>query len=426
MLEHLDVYAASSLGGGSAFYPSIPTTFLGGSASALKSLHLNGINTSLNFAEFPVLIHLTLTTNPNPFHISELFRVFTTSKLLEEISVELRGLTMPIPEDQDVVQLPRMRRLTFSNTVGEFPGRLLPLLFMPSVEEVRLDITIPGEDMRTIRDFLPARLRNFPQLLKVDKLKLSVPHAHCNTQFSGPGGVLSINASRKGNQEQSNHFHSHWLDSLEPMSIADVKDLTLSNYHPEKSNLCPVLRSFNSIDGLQLLTVERCNNMAVIEALVPTTKGDVLFPHLESLMFQPISEQTTVFPGLVDMARTRSQKGHPLNKISSDRPTATTFHRSDVSALWHHVNSVQPNTGVNSCASEPANALSCAIIAVRINFDIALSVAYPLPKGPAPLPKKTGSQSPEYLRTGSLLIANERNNPLVNLAFMYSQQWQLG
>ena len=369
-LERLEVTATVHRGEGPAFRPTIPATFLGGSTPALKSLHLHGINTKLSFSKFPALTRLTLVTNMQVFDMSELFGVFTSARLLEEVSVQFSGPTTPIPDGQGVTRLPCMKKLAFSNTVGEFPKRLLALLVMPSVEEVKLDISLPGEDRRTMRDFLPARLQNFPHLLKVDSLKLDVPHAHCKIQFGGPGGVISVNALRSGNREQNDGFQSHWLNSLDPMSIAGVKDLTLRSYHPEESlNKCPVFKSLQTLDGLRSLIVERCNNTIVIEALSPAKKGTILFPHMESLMFQLITEPTTIFPDLTNMARARSEVGVPLSKVSSDQ--YTTFRRSDVDTLQRHVSSVELNTRADTKPTEP--------IDVPMPFHITVVRFYLLP-----------------------------------------------
>ena len=364
-LERLEVSATPHRRGGPTFRPTIPATFLGGSTLALKSLLLNGINTKLNFSEFPALTRLTLVTNVQIFDMSELFRVFTSAKLLEEVSVQFSGPTTSIPEGQGIIRLPRMKKLSFSNTVGEFPKRLLALLVMRSVEAIKLDISLPGEDTRTIRDFLPAQLRNFPHLLKVDNLKLDVPHAHCNIQFGGPGGIVSIHALRSGSREQNDNFQSHWLRSIEPMSIADVKDLTLRSYHPKESlDRCPVFKSLKTLDALRSLTVERCNNAVVIEALSPNREGGILFPHLESLMFQLIMEPTTIFPDLTDTARARRKVGSPFSKVSSDR--YTTFRLSDVEKLQRHVDCVELNTRMDSRYREPIHVPLQTIPAVSI------------------------------------------------------------
>ena len=366
-LEHLEIHAASHLGAGQPFPPSIPVTFLGGFTPALRSLHLGGINSTLNFSVFPALTRLTLVTNSNVFHMSELFRVFASAKLLEEVTVQLNGPTTPIPGSQNVVQLPKMQKLSFSNTVGKFPERLLSLLFMPFVEEIKLDISLPGGDARTMRDFLPAQLRNFPHLLGVDDLKLAVPHAHCNIRFSGPAGVVSVHASRRGSRRQNDDFQSHWLGSLEPMSITGVKSLALCNYHPEKPlDQCPVLESLQSIDRLRSLVVERCNNAILIKTLSPTTKGSILFPYLESLTLQLITKPTTIFPDLVGMARSRSRSGSPLSKVTSDQ--YTTFCCSDVDALRRHVGCVQLNTEADHPPSKPIHPIPHKSFPVSILF----------------------------------------------------------
>lgn len=362
-LESLEVYARPHRRDGPTFRPTIPATFLGGSTPALKSLFLNGINTKLNFSQLPALTHLTLITNVQIFDMSELFQLFTSAKLLEEVSVQFCGPTTPIPESQGVIRLPRMKKLSFSNTVGEFPKHLLALLLMPSVEEVKLDISLLGEDARTMRDFLPAQLRNFPHLLKADNLKLDVPHAHCNIQFGGPGGVVSIHALRSGNREQNAGFQSHWLDSVEPILIADAKDLTLRSYYPEEPlDRCPVFKSLMTLDGLRSLVVERCNHTTVLEALSPSKKRSILFPHLESLTFQLIKEPTTMFPDLANMARARREAGFPLSKVSSDE--SATFRLLDVEKLQHHVDCVELNTKADSRYKEPIHVPLQAIHAV--------------------------------------------------------------
>lgn len=361
-LERLEVYTTSHQEDGPTFHPPIPPSFLGGSTPALKSLHLNGINSKLNFSKFPSLIRLTLVTSPHTFNTSELFLVFTSAKQLEEVSVEFSGPTTPIPESQGIVQLPQMRMASFTNTAGEFPKRLLSLLDMPSVEEVKLDICLPGEDTRIMRDFLPPLLQNSPHLLEVESLTLGVPHAHCNIRFSGPGGVISVRASRRGNREQNDGFQTHWLASLEPMSITEVKHLTLCSYHPKSLDQCPIFKSLTTMDGLLSLVVERCDNATIIEALSPTG-GNILLPRLESLMFQLITEPTTVLPDLVDMARARSQAGFPLNKVSSDQHTP--LRRSDVDALRRFVDCVQLNTGADSHSTGPSNVPPHNIVTVR-------------------------------------------------------------
>jgi hypothetical protein len=365
-LERLEVYATSFPEGRPSINPSIPSVFLGGSTPALRSLHLQGINANLNFSDFPALTHLILTTNDQIFDMPELFRLFASARLLEEIYVVFSGPTTPIPGSQDVIQLPRLRKLSFSNRVREFPGRLLFLLDMPSVEEVKLDISLSGGDMRTIRDFLPSRPWNFPRISKADNLRLGVPHAHCNVQISGPGGLISINASRRGKINESDGFQSYWLSSLGPLSIADARELTLCNYHPEQSpDQCPVLKLLRTIIGLRSLVVERCDSTAIIEALSPTTEGGVLFPYLESLLFQLTAEPKTVCLGLVDMVRQRTQAGFPLNKIPSDE--CTTFLRTDIDAVRHHVDCIQLDTGAyqHPGKSVDGSSNSCNVAMVR-------------------------------------------------------------
>ena len=431
-LGRLEIFATAHRGEGPTFRPTIPATFLGGSTHALKSLNLHGINTKLGFSEFPALTHLTLATNMQVFDMSELFGVFASARLLEEVSVQFAGPTAPIPGGQRVIRLPCMKKLLFSNTVGEFPKRLLALLVMPSVEGIKLEISLPGEDARTMQDFLPARLQNFPHLLKVDNLKLDVPHAHCNTQFGGPGGFISVHAVRSGNREQNDGFQSHWLNSLEPMSIPDVKDLTLRGYYPEEPlDTCPVLKSLKTLDGLRSLVVERCNNTIVIEALSPTKKGSILFPHMESLMFQLIAEPTTIFPDLTNMAQARSQAGFPLTKVSSDQ--YTTFRRSDVDTLQRHVSRVELNTRPDN--AQPSEPILFNIITVRgfperslfELFDLT-SFLFLLFKNPTPVSKKQpgakkqgGGQTPGLSPTGGLPSATSKGkNPLADLAAMYS------
>jgi len=365
-LERLEISTTPYRGDGPAFRPTIPVTFLGGSAPTLKSLRLNGINTKLNFSEFPALTHLTLITNLQVFDMSEMFRVFATAKLLEEVSIKFSGPTTSIPGSQHAVRLPHLKRLSFSNTVGEFPKHLLSLLVMPSVEEVKLDISLIGEDTRTIQDFLPGRLQNFPHLFKAENMKLEVPHGHCSIQFGGPAGVVSIRALRSGSREQNDIFQSHWLSSLEPTLTADVKDLILRNYHPGGDSLdrCPVFKTLRTFDGLRSLVVEQCNNVVVIGALSPTKRGEVLFPRLGSLAFQLIMGPTAIFPDLTVMAWARSQAGFPLSKVSSDR--YTTFRRLDADALQRYVNCVELNTRADSYSREPIDIPFQSVAAVSI------------------------------------------------------------
>lgn len=363
-LEHLEVSIIPESGDGPTFRPSIPQTFLGGSAPTLKSLHLDEINTRLQFSEFPALTRLTLVTNTRIFDISELFQLLTSAQLLEELSVQFSGPTTPIPGSQGVVQLPRMRKASFSNTTGEFPTRLLSFLGMPSVEEIKLHINLFGEDKRTMRDFLPPQHRNSPHLSKADNLELDFTSPSCKVKFSGPGVVVSIQVSRGDNRGQDDLFRSRWLNSLEPISVAGVKGLTLRSYYPTKS-FCqlPVLEL---MDGVQSLVVERCSSSAVIEALSPPKRGSVLFPHLESLTLRPATGSATVFPHLTDMARARAQEGFPLSKVSLDQ--CITFPRSDIDSLKRHVSCVQLKTRVNPHSRKPVEAPSRAIATVRIPF----------------------------------------------------------
>ena len=426
-IERLEVYSTShQVEDGLTSHPSIPASFLGGYTPALKSLRLKGINSKLNFSGFPSLTRLTLITNPHLFDMSELFWVFASARQLEEVSVEFSGPTTPTPESQAIVRLPRMRIMSFSNTVGEFPKRLLSLLDMPSVGEVRLDIFLPGEDTRIMQDFLPPGLRNFPHLLTVDNLTLGVPHAHCNIQFSGPDGVVSVRALRRGSREQNDGFQSHWLDSLQPMSIAEVKDLTLCNYYPEKSlDKCPVFKLLTTINELPSLAVERCDNPTVIKALSPATERSILFPRLESLMFQLISESTTVFPDLVDMARARSKVGFPLNKVSSDH--SAVFRRPDVDALRCYADCVQLNTGADFHSNDPSDVSSYNIATVRIlSLSSTCSSLIPALKDTTSLPEKQGCHAPGCSSAGRSQCSNKGKNPLADLAVMYSRGWSSG
>ena len=422
-LKHLEVSAMPHRGGGPTFRPTIPATFLGSSTPALRSLHLNGINTKLNFSQFPTLTRLTLIANLQIFNMSELFQVFASAKLLEEVTVQFTGPTTPIPESQGAITLRRMKKLSFSNTntVAEFPKRLLALLILPSVEEVKLDVNLPGEDTRTMQDFLPTRLRNFPHLSTVDNLKLDVPHAHCNIQFGGPRGVISIHALRTGNREQNDTFQLHWLNSIEPMSIMDVRDLTLRSYHPEESlDQCPVFKSLETLHGLRSLVVERCNNIAVIKALSPNDKKSVPFPNLESLTFRLIMEPATIFPGLTETARTRRERGFPISRVSSDRYTS--FRLLDIERLKRHVGFVELNTRIDS--TEPLHVPLQTIPAVSSflgHCDLhGLTVVpfFSLFFETSKSPKESGGQTPGI---GGAASACKGKNPLADLAAMYSR-----
>lgn len=363
-LEHLEISATPDSG---AFRPPIPPTFLGGSTPALKSLHFKGVNTRLNFSKFPALNRLTLVTNAQIFDISELFRVFTSARQLEEVFVKFSGPTTPIPESQGVIQLLRMRKLSFSNKGGKFPKHLLSFLEMPSVEQVNLNISLPKEDTRTTRDFLPPRLRNFPHLLEADNLELDVADERCGVQFSGPGGVVSIHASRSGNPGQDSGFQSHWLDSLEPMSLTGVERLTLRNSHStESSRQLPVLKLLRTMNGVRSLIAVQCDNN-IIEALSLPKGGSILFPRLKSFTFQPLTtEPVMIFPRLTDMTWARGQAGFPLSKVSSDQ--FPTFPRSDVDSPQRHVSRVQHTTRASLHSNPPVKAPSRKIARVRILF----------------------------------------------------------
>lgn len=319
VLEHLEV---SFTDDAEVFNSPIPVTF-GGSTPALKSLHLNKINTQLNFSKFPALTRLTLVTADQLFDVSELFHVFMSARLLEEVSVTFSHSTRPIPENQAIIYLPRMRHLSFSNTrAGEFPSRLLSPLRMNSVKEVKLDINLPREDTRTLRDFLPPF---HCSSLEVENLELDVPDARCNILFSGPGGVVSIHASRGESRRHDDGFQSHWLNSIEPTSIMGVNVVTLRNYSPSQYfDQASVLRLLRRMDGVQTLIVEQCNEKSIIEALSPLRNGSVLFPGLEYLTFGPTKEPTAIFlnPKVEVLARGR---------VSSNE--YITFSRSDIESL---------------------------------------------------------------------------------------------
>ena len=362
-LQHLEVSVIPEVEDRGSFRPYIPATFLGGSTPVLKSLHLHEINSQLNFSEFPALTRLTLTTSVRVFEMSELFQLFTSARLLEEVSVEFSGPTTPILENRTVVRLPRMKKLSFSNTVGEFPKRLLFFLDIPCVEEVKLYISLPGEDMRTMRDFLPPQLH----LLKVDNWELDLPYGRCKVQFSGPRGVVSIHALRGGNRGQDGGFQSHWLGSFEPLSTADVKNLTLRNYCPRESfDQSPVLALFRTMDGVRFLTIERCKDNIATEALSPPKKGSILFPHLQTLTVRPATDSTTVSPHLTDMARARDQAGFPLTTVSSQQHT--TPRRRDADPFHRHLSCVQLNKRASYRSSEPVDAASQNIAMVSISF----------------------------------------------------------
>ena len=55
--------------------------------------------------------------------------------------------------------------------------------------------------------------------------------------------------------------------------------------------------------------MEQCSNNIIIEALSPNRRGGILFPHLETLMLQLITEPMTIFPDLMDMVRARCEVG---------------------------------------------------------------------------------------------------------------------
>lgn len=356
-LEHLELSAEPSFDERT----HVPIRFLDSSAATLKSLYLNNIDIRLNLLEFPVLTHLTLAaTAAWTFDMSQLFHVFASARLLQEVCVKFSGPTTPIPEGQ-VVQLPRMKKLSFSNTSGKFPERLLSFFDVPSVEKIELDIQLPWGDTRTVPDFLPPKLRNLPHLSKLDSLGLGVSHDHCDIRLSGPNGTMSIRTSheRPKTMESGLQFQSDWFGSLKPESIADVKDLTLLYFHGWLS-VSSLLG--NMPDGVRSLTMEQ-HETDVIQGLSPSFSGPPVLPRLESLTFLPRPElmrkhrrltdmaQKWIFPSLTGMARARDQTGFRLSRVSSD--CFTTFPRPDIESLKLYVSCVQLKTAEDSYSSDP-------------------------------------------------------------------------
>ena len=317
---------------------SIPAKFLGGSTPVLKSLDLDQINNPLNFSKFPALTCLTLTTTWG-FDMSELFQLFASARLLEVVSVEFSGLKEPIQESQEVISLPEIRSLTFSNIAGEFPTRLLFLLDTPSVEKVMLNISLSSWNEQTMWDFLPS-----VHVSSLDSLKLDVNFDPCcNLQFSGPGGVVSINVKSGGPRRLYGGLQSRWLGSLEPESFAHVKHLTLRSYNPTgRFDQHSVLELLGTMDGVRSLIAEWCDAKWIVEALSLFKEGRIeLFPELESLTFRE-HVQKGVFPGLRDMARAREGTGFRLNEVSFDRSVPD----SDADSLEPYVGRVRRNTTV--------------------------------------------------------------------------------
>ena len=329
ILEHLKVSVDYDL---TNMRASIPESFLGSSTPALKSLHLENINTKLNFSKFPALTRLTLITSSgyDIFHVSELFQIFRSAELLEEVSVEFCCKEV-IVEHKSIVHLPRIRKLSFSNSSGGiFPTGLLSPLEIPCVEEVKLSISLGPYDTRTMGDFSP------PHLLEADSLELGVHYPSCNILLRRPGRAVSINAQGGYPGEE---FLYRWLGPLDPRPMANVKDLTLKNYTSPTGDPCPVLEFLKSMDRLRSLTLKQCKNDTIMEKLSPSKEGNIWFPQLESLT---LWEPTSVFPSLTDMARARGNAGFPLSTVSFyQRVTTFGFSSPNIDSLKSCVGGVQ-------------------------------------------------------------------------------------
>ena len=338
-LEHLEISVTSLFGKKRLDRLGIPATFLQGHTPALKSLIINGISTSSYYCHFPALTHLSLTTDTGTFYMSQLFQLFASARLLEDVSVKFCGSTVPVQESQDIIQLQRIRTLKFSNAVEKFPTQLLFFLDTPSVKEVVLDIRLSWDCTRTMRDLLPPL-----HILNLDNLELDVPAACCYIRFSGPSRVVSINIKSSGSRRLDGGFQSRWLDSLEPESFAHVKHLTLRNYNPtEQFNQYSVLKLLRTMDGVRSLIVERCSNTRIVEALsLSTEEGRIdLFPKLESLTLRG-HVQEEIFPGLRDMARVREGTGFRLSDVSFDQYV----YDSDADSFKPYVGRVERNRGL--------------------------------------------------------------------------------
>lgn len=362
-LENLEV--SSALSREEMCKPDLPTTFLGGSMPTLKSLHLEDVKAQLNPSDFPALksLHLgqtnirlgsvvqfpTLTcltfvgTRARLFDMSELFQVLKSAMLLEEVSVEFSGPTTPVPENQAIVELPRMRKLSFSNTFGRFPKRLLSLLVLPSVKEVELRIELPRGDPRIAQDFLPPQLENSPPFFKVDDVELRTFPTGSYIRSSGPGGVVSVFAlfscDRPG-----------WFGSLKPIPIADVKNLTLGLDHPVRLfSRHRISESFRAMNEVRSLVINQSihSTLIMINALSPPTSGSILFPRLKSITLDLFVQQSEIPRELENMARARYQAGFPLSEVSLD----SSFPLSSVKSLKPYVECVKQgdiNTPPNS------------------------------------------------------------------------------
>ena len=338
-LEYLKITAAFTIESNNWVDVDIPAKFLQGHTPALKSLIINGISTSSYYFQFPALTRLSLTTDTGTFYMSQLFQLFASARLLEVVFVQFCGDTVPVQESQDIIRLPRIRALTFSNAVGYFPTQLLFLLDTPSVEEFMLDISLPDEDTRTMRDFLPPL-----HILSLDNLELDVATAYCYIKFDGPDRLVSIDVQSEEGGRVDDDFQSRWFDFLEPGPFAHVKHLTLRNYNPtEQFNQYSVLELLRTMAGVRSLIVERCSNTRIVEALsLSTEQGRIdLFPELESLTLRG-HVQEGIFPGLRDMARVREGTGFRLSDVSFDQYV----YDSDADSFKPYVGRVERNTGL--------------------------------------------------------------------------------
>ena len=241
--------------------------------------------------------------------MSELFQIFRSAELLEEVSVEFRCKEV-IVEHESIVHLPRIRKLSFSNSQGGiFPTGVLSPLEIPCVEEVKLSISLGRDDTRTMGDFSP------PHLLEADSLELGVHYPSCNILLSHPGRVVSINA--QGGYAEKEFLYRR-LGPLDPRPMANVKDFTLRDYTSPTQGPCPVLEFLKTMYRVLSLTLKQCKNDTIMEKLSPSKERNIPFPQLESLT---LWEPGSVFPSLTDMARARGNAGflkHGLFLLARD------------------------------------------------------------------------------------------------------------
>ena len=324
----------------------VPSTLLTGNLPKLRSLTLQGLASDLANFVLPSLTHFELsnvTSPPLSIHLFNLLAFFERSPLLELVRVDFHGECVHDAPKQKIVSLKALKTLYISGSglVGQGDNSLLARLELSRGVDVTVMSLILNGESNPIAHAIPPYPERLPFISGIKSIHAEVlpGHGRCAFRFSGENGKATVMARWRITNPDLDDLLVGSIQSFLPLSTEGVEELYIHGYQAPDNFYLPALQGFESLPGLQSITMVHCDNTVLLRALRQPTRH-LAVPKLRTLTIYLDSRRAVSGEDLRELVKHRVSNGAKLEELSIISPEVI-VPVAEVMALRQHVKVVE-------------------------------------------------------------------------------------